>query len=649
MSYFPMFIELNGRRCLVVGGGGIALHKIRVLKEFGADVLVVSPTVLPEILELKGVSYRRKSFDRSDLAGQELVVAATDDAEQNRRISELCREKHIPVNAVDQIKDCSFIFPAYLKEGEVVAAFSSGGQSPATVQYLKEAMRQVLTPLLSETADRLGKIRPRVREEIGRQSDRKEVYRRILRRALESGEPPSEDEMARMIASYQKQDSSRVLSEQGNNRIKQSGDRMDVKSRELFEAAKRHIPGGVNSPVRAFQNAGRTPRFIVSGNGSRITDADGNEMIDYVCSWGAGIFGHAPKRVVEKVQAACGRGLTFGAPTEHEVVLAELIAESVPSMEVSRLVSSGTEAVMSAVRTARGYTGRDKIVKFQGCYHGHSDGLLVKAGSAALTTSVPDSAGVPWDYTRHTLIAQYNDKDSVEELFVSYPNEIAAVIVEPVAANMGVVLPEPGFLEFLREITKRSGALLIFDEVITGFRLARGGAQEYYGVTPDLTTLGKIVGGGMPIGAYGGRREIMEMVSPVGPVYQAGTLSGNPIAVTAGIETLTMLKEDPGIYQRLSDQTEKIKHAVTDAAGGQVCVNQIGSLLSVFFTSARVTDYKSAAASDTVRYADCFGYLLDHGIYTAPSQFEAMFVSDAHSQEDIACICRVFSEYFLEN
>ncbi len=605
MSYFPMFIELNGRRCLVVGGGGIALHKIRVLKEFGADVLVVSPTVLPEILELKGVSYRRKSFDRSDLAGQELVVAATDDAEQNRRISELCREKHIPVNAVDQIKDCSFIFPAYLKEGEVVAAFSSGGQSPATAQYLKEAMRQVLTPLLSETADRLGKIRPRVREEIGRQSDRKEVYRRILRRALESGEPPSEDEMARMIASYQKQDSSRVLSEQGNNRIKQSGDRMDVKSRELFEAAKRHIPGGVNSPVRAFQNAGRTPRFIVSGNGSRITDADGNEMIDYVCSWGAGIFGHAPKRVVEKVQAACGRGLTFGAPTEHEVVLAELIAESVPSMEVSRLVSSGTEAVMSAVRTARGYTGRDKIVKFQGCYHGHSDGLLVKAGSAALTTSVPDSAGVPWDYTRHTLIAQYNDKDSVEELFVLYPNEIAAVIVEPVAANMGVVLPEPGFLEFLREITKR--------------------------------------------GAYGGRREIMEMVSPVGPVYQAGTLSGNPIAVTAGIETLTMLKEDPGIYQRLSDQTEKIKHAVTDAAGGQVCVNQIGSLLSVFFTSARVTDYKSAAASDTVRYADCFGYLLDHGIYTAPSQFEAMFVSDAHSQEDIACICRVFSEYFLEN
>lgn len=421
---------------------------------------------------------------------------------------------------------------------------------------------------------------------------------------------------------------------------------MDTKSKELFEAAKRRIPGGVNSPVRAFLNVGRTPRFISSARGSRITDADGNEMIDYVCSWGPGILGHAPKRVIEKVKEACERGLTFGAPTENEVVLAELIAETVPSMEVSRLVSSGTEAVMSAVRTARGYTKRDKIMKFSGCYHGHSDGLLVKAGSGALTTSVPDSAGVPLDYTKHTLAARYNDKASVEELFRKNPDQIAAVIVEPVAANMGVVLPKPGFLEFLREITKQHGTLLIFDEVITGFRLALGGAQEYFHITPDLTTLGKIAGGGMPIGVYGGKREIMEMVSPAGDVYQAGTLSGNPIATTAGIETLKILKEDPGIYKRLADKGEKIEKAVMDAAKGRVCVNRIGSLLSVFFTSEDVTDYESALSSDTAKYADWFGYLLDHGIYTAPSQFEAMFLSDAHTDADLAYTCRIFSDYF---
>ncbi len=420
---------------------------------------------------------------------------------------------------------------------------------------------------------------------------------------------------------------------------------MDTRSKELFEAAKRHIPGGVNSPVRAFKSVGRTPRFISSARGSKIVDADGNEMIDYVCSWGPGILGHAPRRVIEKVQQACERGLTFGAPTENEVVLAELIAELVPSMEVNRLVSSGTEAVMSAIRTARGYTRRDKIIKFKGCYHGHSDGLLVKAGSGALTTSVPDSAGVPLDYTKHTLVALYNDKSSVEKLFRENQDQIAAVIVEPVAANMGVVLPKPGFLEFLREITKQYGALLIFDEVITGFRLALGGAQEYFHVTPDLTTLGKIVGGGMPIGAYGGKREIMEMVSPAGPVYQAGTLSGNPIATTAGIETLRILKEDPDIYKRLSVKAEKLEQAVKAAAGASVCVNRIGSLLSVFFTSEEVSDYESALSSDTEKYADWFGYLLDHGIYTAPSQFEAMFVSDAHTDADIAYTRQVFEDY----
>ncbi len=421
---------------------------------------------------------------------------------------------------------------------------------------------------------------------------------------------------------------------------------MDTRSKELFEAAKRHIPGGVNSPVRAFGSVGRIPRFIASAHGDRIVDADGNEMIDYVCSWGPGILGHAHPSVIEKVQDACRKGLTYGAPTEKEVVLAEMIAELVPSMEVSRLVNSGTEAVMSAIRVARGYTKRDKIIKFKGCYHGHCDGLLVKAGSAALTTSVPDSAGVPADYTRNTLVASYNDKDSVKKLFEANPKDVAAVIVEPVAANMGVVLPEDGFLTFLRDITQEYGALLIFDEVITGFRLALGGAQEYYQVQPDLTTLGKIVGGGMPIGAYGGRREIMDMVSPVGPVYQAGTLSGNPIATTAGIETLRILKEDTGIYRRLAVKAEKIADAVREAAGDRVCVNQIGSLLSIFFTAERVTDYETAVSSDTARYAEYFGYLLDRGIYVAPSRFEAMFLSDAHTAEDIERTCKIMKEYF---
>lgn len=420
---------------------------------------------------------------------------------------------------------------------------------------------------------------------------------------------------------------------------------MDTRSKELFEAARRHIPGGVNSPVRAFGSVGRTPRFIASAHGSRIVDVDGNELIDYVCSWGPGILGHAHQQVIEKVREACLDGLTYGAPTEREVQMAELLSKLMPSMEVSRLVSSGTEAVMSAIRTARGYTKRDKVIKFKGCYHGHSDGLLVKAGSAALTTSVPDSAGVPSDYTRNTLVALYNDPDSVEAFFQANPGEIAAVVVEPAAANMGVVLPAPGFLEFLREITEKNGALLIFDEVITGFRLALGGAQEYFHVTPDLTTLGKIVGGGMPIGVYGGKREIMEIVSPLGPVYQAGTLSGNPIATAAGLETLRILQADPGIYRRMEEKAKRIEDTVREAAGDRVCVNRVGSLLSLFFTSVRVTDYESAVSSDTASYARYFGYLLDHGIYAAPSQFEAMFLSDAHTEEDVETTCRVIRDF----
>lgn len=418
-----------------------------------------------------------------------------------------------------------------------------------------------------------------------------------------------------------------------------------TRSEQLFEQSKTCIPGGVNSPVRAYQAVGSSPVFLERAKGSKVYDVDGQEYIDYVCSWGPCILGHCDKDVINAVKQACDKGLTFGAPTEAEYRLAMLIKECMPSMEMTRLVSSGTEAVMSAVRAARGYTGRDKIVKFRGCYHGHSDGLLVKAGSGAMTQSVPDSAGVLEDYTKHTLIAEYNREDSVKELFEAKGKEIAAVIVEPAAANMGVVPPKDGFLQFLREITREYGALLIFDEVITGFRLALGGAQEYYQVTPDLTTLGKIIGGGMPVGAYGGKKEIMEVVAPAGPVYQAGTLSGNPVSTAAGIATISALKQGGSrLYQELEQKGKRLAEAAKEAFKDQVCVNRAGSLLSVFFTKEQVTDFQSADSSDREKYAMYFHYLLEHGIYTAPSQFEAMFLSTAHSDEDIERTIEVIKE-----
>ncbi|CDC20208.1 glutamate-1-semialdehyde 2 1-aminomutase [Eubacterium sp. CAG:274] len=414
------------------------------------------------------------------------------------------------------------------------------------------------------------------------------------------------------------------------------------KSDSIYNEAVTVMPGGVNSPVRAYRNVGRNPLFIEKGKGSKIYDIDGNEYIDYICSWGPNILGHCYPKVIEEVKKACDNGLTFGAPTEKEVVLAELIREIMPSMEVLRMVNSGTEAVMSAIRVARGFTKRDMILKFKGCYHGHSDGLLVKAGSAALTAAVPDSLGVPKSYTENTLVALYNDEKSVEELFEKYGDKIACVVVEPVAANMGVVLPKKGFLQFLRDITEKYGSLLIFDEVITGFRLSLGGAQEYFGIKPDMTTLGKIVGGGMPMAVYGGRKEIMDCVAPLGGVYQAGTLSGNPIATTAGIATLTALKENKHLYADLEKKAEKIANSYRKIGAS---VNQIGSLLSGFFTDREVNDYDSATSSDTAKYAKFFNYLLENGIYIAPSQYEAMFVSMAHSDEDIEKTCKVIESY----
>lgn len=414
------------------------------------------------------------------------------------------------------------------------------------------------------------------------------------------------------------------------------------KSEILFEKACGFMPGGVNSPVRAFRSVGRTPLFIDHANGDRITDADGNEFIDYVCSWGPDIFGHSHPEIIEAVSKRLADGLTFGACHEGEIRLAEKIKAHFPSMELLRMVSSGTEAVMSAVRAARGYTHRDYIVKFEGCYHGHSDGLLVKGGSGLLTGSIPDSAGVPKGYTDKTLLAKYNDISSVEQLFEKYGNSIACVIVEPCAANMGVVPPERGFLQSLRSITERFGALLIFDEVITGFRLSIGGAQKLYGITPDLTALGKIVGGGMPLAAYGGRCEIMECVAPLGSVYQAGTLSGNPIAAAAGEATITLLEKTPQVYDVLEKRSSEIERAAKNAG---LNVNRCGSLMTVFFTDKKVRDYQTAVTSDTVRYAEYFSYLQENGIYTAPSQFEAMFVSYAHSDEDIRRTCDVISKF----
>lgn len=405
------------------------------------------------------------------------------------------------------------------------------------------------------------------------------------------------------------------------------------KSEELFKISSSLMPGGVNSPVRAFNAVGRTPVFISKAKGDRIFDVDGNEYIDYVCSWGPGILGHAYPTVIEAVQKACVDGLTYGAPTKKESDLAEIIISKVPGVERVRLVNSGTEAVMSAVRAARGYTCRDLIIKFVGCYHGHSDGLLVKSGSGLITNAVPDSAGVPKAYTDCTLVARYNDPDSVRALFDQYKDKIAAVVVEPVAANMGVVPPKEGFLQFLRDITAENGTVLIFDEVITGFRLGLSGAAGYFGITPDMVTMGKIIGGGMPLAAYGGRKEIMDEISPLGGVYQAGTLSGNPIAVTAGLETLKALLEDEAIYERIDRKASIIEAALKSL--GTVTVNRVGSLLSAFFTDVEVKDYESASTSDTKAYSKYFSYMLENGVYIAPSQFEAMFVSDAHSKEDI--------------
>jgi len=417
-----------------------------------------------------------------------------------------------------------------------------------------------------------------------------------------------------------------------------------ARSEELFARAQKLIPGGVNSPVRAFRGVGGTPPFIARGQGSRIYDVDGNEYIDYVLSWGPLILGHSFPTVIDALREALAIGTSFGAPTERELELAELIRACVPSIEMVRLVNSGTEATMSALRVARGFTGRDLTIKFEGCYHGHVDSLLVKAGSGMATLGIADTAGVPASFAATTIALPFNSIDAVEAAFQEHGSKIAAVIVEPVVGNMGCVPPRPGFLEALRDITTRYGALLIFDEVMTGFRLALGGAQQRFAIRPDLTTLGKIVGGGMPLAAYGGRADIMSRVAPTGPIYQAGTLSGNPMAVSAGIAMLRYLKSHPEVYEILEDRAAQL--TANPAAG--VTINRVGSMFTFFFTDKPVTDWQSAKRSDTALFSQFFHWMLDRGVYLAPSQFEAGFLSSAHTEQDIARTVETAQEFFAQ-
>ena len=413
-------------------------------------------------------------------------------------------------------------------------------------------------------------------------------------------------------------------------------------SRKLFERAKQSIPGGVNSPVRAYRSVGGTPPFIARGQGARLWDADGNEFIDYICSWGPLLLGHRHPSVIEAIEKALEIGTSFGAPTEREIELAELIRSLLPSVEMVRLVNSGTEASMSALRVARGFTGRDVTIKFEGCYHGHVDSLLVKAGSGVATLGLPDSPGVPKGFSDTTIALPFNSVEAVETTFRQRGEQIAAVIVEPVAGNMGCVPPAPGYLAALREWCTRYGALLIFDEVMTGFRVAAGGAQQLFGITPDLTVMGKVIGGGLPIAAYGGRRDIMTHIAPLGPIYQAGTLSGNPLAVSAGIAMLRYIQANPGLYKDLDAKAQRL----ADAAPAGITVNRVGSMFTWFFTRQPVTDYESAKRADTARFKKFFHGMLERGIYLPPSQFEAAFVSTAHGDADIECTVTAARECF---
>ncbi|ADL07104.1 glutamate-1-semialdehyde 2,1-aminomutase [Thermosediminibacter oceani] len=606
MAYYPVMLDLRNKKCLVVGAGAVAYRKIRSLLECGAAVTVIATKINKDIRELgeKGrIVILERCYSVGDLEGFFMAFAASDDPVVNRQVAEEAAQRGIPVNVADDPGLSSFIVPSVLRRGDLAVAVSSGGKSP----LLSKVVREWLEGIVPEEVDDLIRDLERARAEA-------------------KAAKLTPEEKIRLYYSLIK----------GRGLFRGKGDKM--KSSELFQRAKKVMPGGVNSPVRAFGAVGGDPVFIKRGFGSRVWDEDGNEYIDYVLSWGPLILGHSHPAVVEALKRQAELGTSFGACTELEVLLAEKIREAVPSMEVVRMVNSGTEATMSAIRLARGYTGRNLIVKFAGCYHGHSDSLLIRAGSGLITYGIPDSGGVPEDTARLTLVARYNDVDMLEEIFEEKGPDIAAVIVEPVAGNMGVVPPEEDFLRALRELPRKYGALLIFDEVITGFRVSYSGAQGYYGIEPDLTTLGKIIGGGLPVGVYGGREDIMRCVSPDGPVYQAGTLSGNPLAMAAGLTTLEVLSKNPGLYDELDRRAERLCSGfkeVMEDAGIPVTVNRVCSMMTVFFTGEKVRNYDTAVKSDTRLYAVFFREMLKQGVYLPPAQFEAFFLSAAHSDEDI--------------
>lgn len=565
MGWYPLFLNLEGKRCLVVGGGKVATRKALPLIEKGGVVTVVAPRV-SEILERLGkegkITLWKRPFAWGDLEGQDIVFAATDDPALNAAIAEEAQKRNILVNVSSSKDQGDFITPACLETEDLLLALSTKGKNPVQSATLKAWLWETF----SESKERI----PR-----GNAT--------CLSRAL-----------------------------------------------QLF-------PGGVNSPVRSFRAVGRYPIFIRYGKGSHVVDEDGKTYLDCIMSWGALILGHAHPRVAKALAEQVALGTSFGMNHAFEILLAEKIREHFPSIEALRMVNSGTEAVMSALRLARAATGRKKVLKFAGCYHGHVDALLVESGSGGLTFGIPSSLGVPEEYTHHTIVVPYNDLEATRKAFEDFGKELAAVIVEPVAGNMGVVLPHPEFLLLLRQYTERYGALLIFDEVITGFRVSLSGYQGLCGFRPDLTILGKIAGGGLPFGVYGGKRELMRLVAPEGGVYQAGTLSGNPLATRAGYTTITILEEDPAFYDALAEKTRMITQGLQEIAASfrlPLCVNAATGMLTPFFTSLPVVDTQTAFATDRGLYARFFQELLSRGVLVPPSPFEAWFLSEAHTPKD---------------
>jgi glutamate-1-semialdehyde 2,1-aminomutase len=669
--YYPIFLDLEGRPVIVIGGGRVATEKVAGLRRAGARITVVSPDLAPELQELRArgeIAHIPRAWREEDLDGDwAVVMVATDDGAVNRGVRAAARARRLWVNAADDPANCDFILPAVVRRGRITLAASTGGASPALARRLREELEAYLTEDMPALADLLAEVRAEVRARgldvpadawqaaidehlrVLLAQRKHEQARAYLRRRLGvdlsprlpprsgDGEPappagaPAPPARPRTEAHTQSGGAGGAAAA-APGRV---GGR-DASAR-LFARARELLPGGVDSPVRAFRAVGGEPLFIERGRGARVWDADGNEYVDWVGSWGPLILGHADPRVVTAVSEAVAAGTSFGAPNRREVELAALIRDAMPAVAMVRLVSSGTEAAMSALRLARAATGREKVIKFRGCYHGHADGLLVEAGSGALTLGIPATPGVTRGAAADTLVAEFNDPDSVERLLDANPGAVAAVIVEPVAGNMGVVPPAPGFLARLRALADAHGALLVFDEVITGFRVGPGGAQGRYGVTPDLTVLGKVIGGGMPVGAYGGRRDLMELVAPSGPVYQAGTLSGNPAAMAAGIATLRALAA-PGVYERLEATAAALADGLADAArsaGVPLTLNRVGSMFTPFFTAGPVDGYRAAMGADTARYAAFFRALLDAGVYPPPSQFEAWFVSTAHGEAEV--------------